>query len=136
MLFRSKIWYYSDGNSECDFIFQKNEDYFAIQVCYALNGDNQEREINGFQNLHQGNRGTKNYQYYFLQFPRPDQAVRKGGFVIFEYRTAWIFFAIILSFLYFIHFYRFLTFLFVNYSLYLSFHFIIFNNEKRYISIT
>jgi uncharacterized protein len=42
-----KIWYYSDGNSECDFIFQKNEDYFAIQVCYALNGNNQEREING-----------------------------------------------------------------------------------------
>ena len=42
-----KIWYYSDGNSECDFIFQKNEDYFAIQVCYELNGDNQESEING-----------------------------------------------------------------------------------------
>ncbi len=42
-----KIWYYSDGNSECDFIYQKNEDYFAIQVCYALNGDNQEREIKG-----------------------------------------------------------------------------------------
>ena len=42
-----KIWYYSDGNSECDFIFQKNEDYSAIQVCYELNGDNQESEING-----------------------------------------------------------------------------------------
>jgi uncharacterized protein len=42
-----KIWYYSDGNSECDFIFQRNEDYFAIQVCFHLNGDNQEREING-----------------------------------------------------------------------------------------
>jgi uncharacterized protein len=55
-----KIWYYSDGNSECDFIFQKNEDYFAIQVCYELNGDNQEREINGliaaleFFNLREG----------------------------------------------------------------------------------
>ncbi|MFO7925017.1 MAG: ATP-binding protein [Bacteroidales bacterium] len=41
------IWYFSDGNSECDFIFQKNENYSAIQVCYELNGDNQEREING-----------------------------------------------------------------------------------------
>lgn len=54
------IWYYSDGHSECDFIFQKNEDYFAIQVCYELNGDNQEREINGliaaleFFNLREG----------------------------------------------------------------------------------
>lgn len=43
----NKIWYYSDGHSECDFIYQKNDDYFAIQVCFALNGDNQEREING-----------------------------------------------------------------------------------------
>ena len=42
-----KIWYFSDGNSECDFIFQINEDYSAIQVCFELNGDNQEREING-----------------------------------------------------------------------------------------
>ncbi len=42
-----KIWYFSDGHAECDFIFQKNEDYSVIQVCYELNGDNQEREING-----------------------------------------------------------------------------------------
>ena len=42
-----KIWYFSDGNSECDFIYQVNEDYSAIQVCFELNGDNQEREING-----------------------------------------------------------------------------------------
>lgn len=55
-----KIWYYSDGNSECDFIFQKNEDYSAMQVCFDLNGDNQEREINGliaalqFFNLREG----------------------------------------------------------------------------------
>jgi len=41
------IWYFSDSNSECDFIFKLNDDYFAIQVCYELNGDNQEREING-----------------------------------------------------------------------------------------
>lgn len=55
-----KIWYYSDGHLECDFIFQKNEDYLAIQVCYELNGDNQERELNGliaaleFFNLREG----------------------------------------------------------------------------------
>jgi len=41
------IWYYSDGNSECDFIYKLDDDYFAIQVCYEMNGDNQEREING-----------------------------------------------------------------------------------------
>jgi len=41
------IWYFSDGNSECDFIYKLDDDYFAIQVCYEMNGDNQEREING-----------------------------------------------------------------------------------------
>jgi len=41
------IWYFSDGNSECDFIYKLNEEYFALQVCYEINGDNQEREING-----------------------------------------------------------------------------------------
>jgi len=41
------IWYFSDGNSECDFIYKQDEKYFAIQVCYEINGDNQEREING-----------------------------------------------------------------------------------------
>jgi hypothetical protein len=54
------IWYFSDGNSECDFIYKLNEEYFAIQVCYEINGDNQEREINGlisalrFFNLREG----------------------------------------------------------------------------------
>jgi hypothetical protein len=54
------IWYFSDGNSECDFIYKLNEEYFAIQVCYEINGDNQEREINGlisalrFFNLKEG----------------------------------------------------------------------------------
>jgi uncharacterized protein len=42
-----KIWYYSDGNSECDFICQLNETFYAIQVCFEINGDNQDREING-----------------------------------------------------------------------------------------
>ena len=41
------IWYFSDGLSECDFIYKLNEDFFAIQVCYEMNGDNQQREING-----------------------------------------------------------------------------------------
>lgn len=41
------IWYFSDGNSECDFIYKLNDDYTAIQVCYELNGDNQHREVNG-----------------------------------------------------------------------------------------
>jgi len=41
------IWYFSDGNSECDFIYKLDDDYFAIQVCSEMNGDNQEREING-----------------------------------------------------------------------------------------
>lgn len=41
------IWYFSDGNTECDFIYKINEEYFAVQVCYEMNGDNQEREING-----------------------------------------------------------------------------------------
>lgn len=41
------VWYFSDGNSECDFIYKLDDDFFAIQVCYEMNGDNQEREING-----------------------------------------------------------------------------------------
>jgi len=55
-----KIWYFSDGNSECDFIFQMNEEYHAIQVCHEFNRDNQEREISGllaalrFFNLSEG----------------------------------------------------------------------------------
>lgn len=54
------IWYFSDGNSECDFIFKLNEEYLAVQVCYEMNGDNHEREINGlvsalrFFNLREG----------------------------------------------------------------------------------
>jgi predicted AAA+ superfamily ATPase len=54
------IWYFSDGNSECDFIYKLNEEYLALQVCYEINGDNQEREINGllaalrFFNLKEG----------------------------------------------------------------------------------
>jgi len=41
------IWYYSDGHNECDFIYKLDEELFAVQVCFDLNGDNQEREIKG-----------------------------------------------------------------------------------------
>lgn len=43
-----------------DIIYKINDDFFAIQVCYEINGDNQEREINGllaalkFFNLREG----------------------------------------------------------------------------------
>ncbi len=55
-----QIWYFSDGNSECDFIYKVNESFHAIQVCYEINGDNQDREIKGllaalkFFNIHKG----------------------------------------------------------------------------------
>ena len=54
------VWYFSDGNSECDFIYKPEEEYYAIQVCYELHRDNQEREIQGlmsalrFFNLKEG----------------------------------------------------------------------------------
>lgn len=41
------IWYFADNESECDFIYKINETYFAIQVCFELHNDNQEREIKG-----------------------------------------------------------------------------------------
>ena len=54
------VWYFSDGNSECDFIYKLEEEYYAIQVCYELHRDNQERETQGllsalsFFNLKEG----------------------------------------------------------------------------------
>jgi len=41
------IWYFSDNQSECDFVYRIDETYFALQVCYELHHDNQEREIKG-----------------------------------------------------------------------------------------
>ena len=41
------IWYFADNESECDFVYKLNDAYFAIQVCYELHNDNQEREIKG-----------------------------------------------------------------------------------------
>ncbi len=45
--FTKSIWYFADNISECDFVYKINETYFAIQVCYELHNDNQEREIKG-----------------------------------------------------------------------------------------
>jgi len=54
------IWYFSDGNYECDFVYKMDDEFFAVQVCSDLHGDNQEREISGilsacrFFNLNHG----------------------------------------------------------------------------------
>lgn len=54
------IWYFSDNQSECDFVYKIDETYFVLQVCYELHQDNQEREIKGllsamkFFNLNEG----------------------------------------------------------------------------------
>lgn len=40
--------YYFKGKKECDFLVkEKNRIIAAIQVCYELNEDNKERELNG-----------------------------------------------------------------------------------------
>ena len=31
--------------SECDFVYKLSNDFSAIQVCFEINGDNQDREI-------------------------------------------------------------------------------------------
>jgi len=41
------IWYFSDNQSECDFVYKIDETYFVLQVCYELHHDNQDREIKG-----------------------------------------------------------------------------------------
>jgi predicted AAA+ superfamily ATPase len=44
------VYYWSDDRSECDFIVKKgNEITMAIQVCYDLNDENVEREMDGLQ---------------------------------------------------------------------------------------
>lgn len=54
------VWYFSVNQLECDFVYKLNDAYFALQVCYELHHDNQEREINGvlaalkFFNLKEG----------------------------------------------------------------------------------
>lgn len=44
-----QIYYYHDLH-ECDFIVHDAPEKLAIQVCYALNADNQKREVNGLKN--------------------------------------------------------------------------------------
>jgi len=45
---RNKEIYYHSNKNECDFVIKNGRNaYEAIQVCYILNKDSQEREING-----------------------------------------------------------------------------------------
>lgn len=41
------ICYFSDSNSECDFIVNPRKNPLCIQVCYDMNIDSQDREIDG-----------------------------------------------------------------------------------------
>lgn len=43
-----KLYYHHDQN-ECDFIVHDGHTTYAMQVCYALNAENQQREINGLK---------------------------------------------------------------------------------------
>ena len=43
-----QLFYFADKNgSECDFVVKSQENIKCIQVCWELNADNQDREING-----------------------------------------------------------------------------------------
>jgi len=42
-----ELCYFSDSNSECDFIANPRKNPLCVQVCYDMNTDNQDREING-----------------------------------------------------------------------------------------
>jgi len=45
---KNNIFYFTGKNGgECDFIVKSQEDVTCIQVCWELNADNQDREING-----------------------------------------------------------------------------------------
>ena len=45
------IYYWSDSNSECDFVLKRGQDIvLAIQVCHDLNEDNIKREMEGIDN--------------------------------------------------------------------------------------
>jgi hypothetical protein len=45
------IMFFSDNQSECDFLVRRNEDIlFAVQVCWLLNSENLKRELTGLQN--------------------------------------------------------------------------------------
>ena len=47
----TEIYYFKDYNSECDFLIKQNEQInMAVQVCWEINNDNMNREINGIKN--------------------------------------------------------------------------------------
>lgn len=46
-----EIFYFKQSNTECDFLVKQNEQVIlAVQVCYEINNENMEREINGIKN--------------------------------------------------------------------------------------
>ena len=45
-----QLYYFNENNAECDFVVQINNDYIISQVCWELNDDNENREINGLLN--------------------------------------------------------------------------------------
>ncbi|MCL2443025.1 MAG: ATP-binding protein [Treponema sp.] len=68
-----QIFYFSGKNGgECDFIVKSNEVFNCIQVCWELNPENQDREINGlldamdFFNLNEGEILTYNTEDLIL----------------------------------------------------------------------
>lgn len=47
----NEIYYFKSSDSECDFLIKQNEKIIqAIQVCWEVNNDNMDREINGIKN--------------------------------------------------------------------------------------
>jgi len=49
--YSNEISYFKDDKSECDFIVQiNNKPVLAVQVCWVLNTDNMQRELNGLKN--------------------------------------------------------------------------------------
>lgn len=46
----SGIYYFTGGNSECDFLIKQNEQIVkVVQVCWEINNDNMVREVNGIK---------------------------------------------------------------------------------------
>ena len=44
---QKQLYYYNENGKECDFVVSNNKIEQLIQVCYDLNNDNQDREIEG-----------------------------------------------------------------------------------------
>jgi predicted AAA+ superfamily ATPase len=66
----SDILYYKDAQAECDFLIKKNEKVcLAVQVCWHLNEDNMEREING---LNSAMKATGAKQGVIITFDQQD----------------------------------------------------------------